>query len=90
MEQVIQRMIQRLSVPVILGFIHPQWQTGDSFRDDPDAGIDRRKLDGGLGIDCFASATGAELKGRRGADAVLGLIPRTEQGGEGIFHSDLL
>ena len=79
-------MLCCLAVSVFLGFVHSQRQAGDCFRDNPDAGVDRRKLDRGIRVDRLPGTAGAEVEGWRGADAVLGLIPRSEQGSEGIFH----
>ena len=79
-------MLCCFAVSVFLSFVHSQRQAGDCFRDDPDTGVDRGKLDCGVCVDWFPGAAGAEVEGWRGADAVLGLIPRTEQGGKWIPH----
>ena len=79
-------MLWCFAVSIFLGFVHSQRQTGDCFRDDPDAGVDRGKLDRGVCVDRFPGAAGAEVEGWRGADAVLGLVPRTEQSGKWISH----
>lgn len=70
--------------------LHAQRQAGHRLRDNPDAGVHRGKLNGRLRGDGFPGAAGAEVEHGRGADAVLGLVPRTEQPGKGIFHSVLL
>ena len=38
------------------------------------------------GIDRFAGTAGAEVEGRSSADAILGLVPRTEETGKWILH----
>ena len=83
-------MVSGLQVAVIGCFIHTQRQAGDRFRDHADAGIHRGKLNGRLRGDGFACATGAEVEHRSGTDTVLGLVPRTEQCGEGIFHAEFI
>ena len=72
---------------IFFGFVHSQWQTGDCFRDSPDTSVDRGKLDRGVCVDRFSRTAGTEVEGWCGADAVLGLIPRTEQTGERILHA---
>ena len=87
MDQAVQRMLSGLAVTVLLGFIYTQRQAGDRFRDHSDTGIHRGKLDRCLSIDRLAGTAGAEVEGRSGTDAVLRLIPSTEQRGEGVFHA---
>ena len=48
--------------------------------------VDSEELDRCLRGDRLAGAAGAEVEGRGCADGVLGLVPGTEQAGEGIFH----
>ena len=89
MEQMVQRMVSGFQVAVIRRLIHTQRQAGHRFRDYPDTGVHRRKLNGRLGGDGFACAAGTEVEHRSGADTVTGLVPRTEQCSEGIFHVGL-
>ena len=80
-------MLCCFAVSVFLSFLHSQRQAGDCFRDDPDTGVDRGKLDCGVCVDWFPRDAGAEVEGWRGADAVLVLIPRTEQPSKRILHA---
>ena len=89
-DQAIQRMFRRFAVTLFLGFIDTERQAGDGLRDHANTGINRGKLDRCLCIDCLSGTAGAEVKGWCGADIVLGLVPSTEQGCEGIFHEDYL
>lgn len=83
-------MLGCLAVSVFLGFIYTKRQTGNRFQDHPDAGVHRGKLDRCLGIDRFTCAAGVKVEHRSSADAVAGLVPRTEQSGEGIFYAEFL
>ena len=83
-------MLRCLTVSILFSFIHSQRQAGDCFRDHPDTGVHSRKLDRCASVDGLSGSAGAEVEGRRSADAVLGLVPRTEQGGEGIFYAEFI
>ena len=72
---------------IFFGFVHSQWQTGDCFRDSPDTSVDRGKLNRSACVDRLSRAACAEVEGWRGTDAVLGLIPRTEQPSKRILHA---
>ena len=72
---------------IFFGFVHSQWQTGDCFRDNPDTSVDRGKLNRSACVDRLSRAACAEVEGWRGTDAVLGLIPRTEQPSKRILHA---
>ena len=78
-------MLCCLTVSILFSFIHSQRQTGDCFRYNPDAGINRGKLDCCIRVDRLSGTAGPEVEGRRGANAILGLIPCTEKCGEWIF-----
>ena len=86
MEQMVQRMVSSFQVAVVRRLIHTQRQAGHSLGDDPHACVHRGKLNGRVGGDGFARDAAAKVKHRSGADAVAGLVPRTEQCSEGIFH----
>ena len=85
-EQVVQRVVSGFQVAVVRRLIYTQRQTGHRFRDYPDTGVHRGKLNGCLRGDGFACAAGAEVEHRGGTDAVTGLVPRTEETGKWILH----
>nr|DAT78382.1 MAG TPA: hypothetical protein [Caudoviricetes sp.] len=89
-EQVVQRVVSGFQVAVVRRLIYTQRQTGHRFRDYPDTGVHRGKLNGCLRGDGFACAAGAEVEHRSGTDAVAGLVPRTEQCREGVSHKRFL
>ena len=86
-DDAIQRVVLCFNGALIRLFIHGKRQAGNGLRDDPHTCVHDRHLDRVSRCDRLTRAAAAEGKGRRGADYIPRLVPRSEQSGEWIFHS---